>query len=126
MKRIYISIVIFVLVLGTSIFEINYVGNKSDSYKSRIEAVDSLTNEGKKEKALDSCRAIESDWNRDSEKIYTLLIHDYLDNIGISISKMRAHLENNNADMYFAESANAKKGLASVKGSEYPFFENIF
>ena len=126
MKRIYISIVIFVLVLGTSIFEILYVASKSDSYKSRIEAVDSLTNEGKKEKALDSCRAIESDWNRDSEKIYTLLIHDYLDNIGISISKMRAHLENNNADMYFAESANAKKGLASVKGSEYPFFENIF
>lgn len=126
MKRIYISIVIFVLVLGTSIFEILYVASKSDSYKSRIEAVDSLTNYGEKEKALDSCKAIESDWNRDSEKIYTLLIHDYLDNIGISISKMRAHLENGNADMYFAESANAKKGLASVKGSEYPYFENIF
>ena len=68
---------------------------------------------------------MEQDWDGDMEKIYTLLIHDYADNIGYSFSKMRVHLEQGNLDMYYAESTAAKKGLASIKGSEYPLFENI-
>ena len=126
MKRIYISVVIIALVLGASLFEIFYVGSKSDSYTDRIKSIDAVIMEGDRSSALEECKSLESDWNRDAGKIYTLLIHDYIDSIGISISQMRAHLENGNADMYFAESANAKKGLASIKGSEYPYFENIF
>ena len=57
--------------------------------------------------------------------IDTMLIHDYVDNIGLSISRMTAFAQKQNRDMYFAESVQAKKELASIKESEFPLVENI-
>ena len=125
MKRIIISLILTAIVLGASVFEVIYVGKKSDDYTDRIKKIDAMLSNNDTESALKECRALESDWDGDAEKIYTLLSHDYADNIGGSVSKMRAHLENGNIDMVYAESAGAKKGLASIKGSEYPFIENI-
>ena len=125
MKRIIISLVLAALVLGAAAFEFWYVGRQSDAYTARIEEVEDLIAAGREDEATELCRGIERDWDSDVGKIYILLIHDYADNIGGSVSKMRAHLENGNIDMVYAESAGAKKGLASIKGSEYPFIENI-
>ncbi|MER2147782.1 MAG: DUF4363 family protein, partial [Ruminococcus sp.] len=86
---------------------------------------DDLLKENKTKAALALCRETEYDWDREVGKIYALLSHDYADAIGGAISKMRAHLEHDDPGMYFAESTSAKKGLASIKGSEYPLFENI-
>lgn len=38
---------------------------------------------------------------------------------------MTSYIQNGSIDMYFAESSKAKKELASIKESEYPFIENI-
>ena len=125
MKRIIISLILTAIVLGASVFEVIYVGKKSDDYTDRIKKIDAMLSNNDTESALKECRALESDWDGDAEKIYTLLSHDTVDSVGYGISGMRSHIENNNAAMYFFESAGAKKGLASIKGSEYPFIENI-
>ena len=125
MKRIIISLVLTALVLGASVFEFFFVGSKADDYTNRIAEIEAHLKNGDIKSAAKACRAVEQDWDGDMEKIYTLLIHDYADNIGYSFSKMRVHLEQGNLDMYYAESTAAKKGLASIKGNEYPLFENI-
>lgn len=125
MKRILISLGLIAVSFGASLFEIGYVKSKTDSCLAQIEEIDRMTVSGETAKALERCRSLESAWERDVKKIDVLLIHDYVDSVGADISRMRVHLENGNADMYFSESANAKKGLASIKGSEYPFLENI-
>lgn len=125
MKRIIISLILTAIVMGASVFEVIYVGKKSDDYSERIKKIDSMLLNNDTEGALKECRALESDWERDAEKIYTLLSHDTVDNVGYGISGMRSHIENSNAAMYFYESSGAKKELASIKGSEYPFIENI-
>lgn len=125
MKRIFISLGLMALSLGASLFETGYVKSKTENCLAQIEEIDRMTGSGQTAQALAQCRALESAWNEDVKKIDVLLIHDYVDSVGTGIAKMRVHLENGNADMYFSESANAKKGLASIKGSEYPFLENI-
>ena len=125
MKRIIISLALTAVVLGASVFEVIYVGKKSDDYSGRIKKIDTLLLKNNTKDALKECRALEADWDGDAEKIYTLLSHDTVDSVGYGISGMRSHIENNSTAMYFFESAGAKKGLASIKGSEYPFLENI-
>ncbi len=125
MKRLVISIALVLLVLGASVFELIYVCARSDEYSGRIDKIEELIYSGDIAAALSACKALENDWDDESTKIYTLLIHDYVDSVGNCVSKMRSHLENGSLDMYFAESAGAKKALASIKGSEYPYFENI-
>ena len=125
MKRLLISVGLIAASLGASLFQIAYVGSKTDHCLAQISEIDRMTASGQTVQALARCRLLESVWERDVKKIDVLLIHDYADSVGAGIAKMLVHLENGNADMYFSESANAKKGLASIKGSEYPFFENI-
>lgn len=125
MKRIVISLVLAVLVLGGAVAECLYVRDRADHYTARIRMVDALLCKNDRSGAVDACRAAERDWDNEVPVIYTLLIHDYADSIGSSLAKMRVHLEQGDLDMYYAESTGAKKGLASIKGSEYPFLENI-
>lgn len=125
MKRLFIALALTALVIGASFWEATYIGRQADRFAEQIEAIDRLLKQNQTGKAIALCCETERDWDGEVGKIYTLLSHDYADAIGGAIAKMRAHLENNSLDMYYAESTSAKKGLASVKGSEYPLPENI-
>lgn len=125
MKRIIFSIFIAAAVAFGSVFELAFVGERTDICVARIKKIDDLVRENDRERALEECKRLENEWDENVRHIDILLIHDYADSVGADISKMRAHLENGNTSMYFSESAGAKKGLASIKGSEYPFIENI-
>lgn len=125
MKRIYIALFLMALTLTASMFELRFIGRQADSTMNRIDEIDALVGGEDYEQAIKKCKTLEQDWSKTSENIDIMLIHDYVDSIGLSITKMRSNAENQNAVMYFSESASAKKALASIKGSEYPNFENI-
>lgn len=125
MKRILISLLLFVTAIGGAVGELLYIGSQSDSFTSRIEEVDRLVRKNDFAGAQRLCRSVSADWDETADKVYIFLIHDYIDNIGLSIAQMQSHIENVNPDMYFAESANAKRGLKSLKASEFPDYENI-
>ena len=88
-------------------------------------ALDALTRGVIQDELLKICKETEEEWYDSAKFIDTLLIHDYVDAIGISISRMTAFAQKQNRDMYFAESVQAKKELASIKESEFPLVENI-
>ena len=125
MKRMIIALILLVASVAASAAEIRCVSDSADSFLGKIELSDSYVRRNELDKALRLCRELDESWDDISQKIDVLLIHDYVDNISVSFAQMRSHLESGNADMYFAESAGAKKGLASIKGSEYPNLENI-
>lgn len=126
MKRILISIILIAVVLLSAFGEMMYVGNKSETYTEKIEDIDEMMLKNDFSEAIKLCDRIEEDWNNTEKHINVFLIHDYIDNISMNITRMKSHIENGNPDMYFAESACAKKALASIKGSEYPELDNIF
>lgn len=125
MKRIMISLVLFALIACGCAFESCYIGGRADEYMDRVKKIERLLLNGETEKAGAECRAAENGWDSESKTIYTLLSHDFTDTVGGSLTKMRVYIENGSTSMALAEGAGAKKGLASMKGSEYPFLENI-
>ena len=125
MKRLVISLALALSALAASVFEVVYVSGKSDDYAERINNIDQLISDDNSDEAIAECKRLEADWERGSRKTYTLLSHDAVDSVGFCISRMDAFLADGSYQMYFAESKSAKKGLASIKGSEYPFIENI-
>ncbi len=125
MKRIYISFLFIIIVFVFAAAQLGYVSGKADIFISMIEQSDKLMRKSEFEEAINLCETIEQDWYDTAKSIDMLLIHDYVDAIGINISKMKAYAENCSVDMYFAESDTAKKELASIKESEYPLIENI-
>ncbi len=125
MKRMFLAVILVFIAASASLTELFYVNSRADSFISSISQIDKAVEEKDLSKALTLCKTTEEKWYDNAAYIDILLIHDYVDNIGISISKMRSYLSSSNTEMYFAESTGAKKALASVSGSEYPNFENI-
>ena len=125
MKRIIISIALFTLCLSGAVFEVFCVSRGVDGYIEIIEEVDVLISRGEFDRASYKCAELEKSWNKTSRAIDALLIHDYVDRIGISISQMKAYAENKTADSYYSVSYEGKKALKSIKDSEYPSIENI-
>lgn len=125
MKRVIIAALLLLTAAACCVLELTYVGSTADKWTRRIEELDSTVRKKEIAAALRQSHDMESQWNTDAKRIDMLLIHDYIDAIGINLSQMRAYLENDSPDMYFAHSESVKKGLASIKGSEYPFLENI-
>ena len=115
MKRIYIALSLVLAALCFASVEPGFISGKTDSFIAKIECAD----------ALKICEETEKEWYDNAKLIDTMLIHDYVDNIGLSISRMTAFAQKQNRDMYFAESVQAKKELASIKESEFPLVENI-
>lgn len=125
MKRIIISVILLAICIGAAAVEMYYINIRADYYLDRIEQVDKFMLKNDFESALPLCKDIDKSWSSTAEKINTMLIHDYIDDISLSIAQMRSHIESSNPDMYFAESSGAKKGLASMKNGEFLSLENI-
>lgn len=125
MKRIYIAIAFLITTLLIASFEIGYISAKADMFEAKIENADRYMRRNEYSEAYKICTQTESDWEDSTKIIDILLIHDYVDSIGAKISLMRSFAENQNYDMYFAESTSAKKELASIKESEYLHIDNL-
>ena len=125
MKRIYAALLFFIIVVIFASVELGYVSGKSDLFISKIELTDKKVYKNDFEEALELCSQLEDNWENSSKRIDMILNHECIDSIGESINKMSSYLQNDSVDMYFAESSKAKKELASIKESEYPYIENI-
>ena len=115
MKRIYIALSLVLAALCFASVETGFISGKTDSFIAKIECADRLMSRLEFEDALKICEETEKEWYDNA----------YVDNIGLSISRMTAFAQKQNRDMYFAESVQAKKELASIKESEFPLVENI-
>ena len=125
MKRIIIAIVLILLCLAASVTEVFFISRNVTAYCSDIEQIDLCMRKVDFERALDLCADMNERWNSMAWKVDTLLIHDYVDGVGLSLAQMQRYIENGSPDLYFAESEKAKRALASLKDSEYPTAENI-
>ena len=119
MKRIYIALSLVLAALCFASVETGFISGKTDSFIAKIECADRLMSRLEFEDALKICEETEKEWYDNAKLIDTMLIH------GLSISRMTAFAQKQNRDMYFAESVQAKKELASIKESEFPLVENI-
>ncbi|MCD8025751.1 MAG: DUF4363 family protein [Clostridiales bacterium] len=109
MKRLYIALLFMIIALCIAGTETGYVSARADAFISKIDNIDRLIKKNEYNEALALCKSAEDEWEECAKSIDMLLIHDYVDEIGISISQMRSYVEAQNSDMYFSESTMAKK-----------------
>ena len=126
MKRIVIAFLLILLCLTASMTEVFFISRNVTSYCDDIERIDTSMRKDDFEKALNLCADMNDRWNEMAWMVDALLIHDYVDGVGLSLAQMQRYIENGSPDLYFAESEKAKRALASLKDSEYPTTENIF
>ena len=126
MKRIVIAFLLILLCLTASMTEVFFISRNVTSYCDDIERIDTSMRKDDFEKALNLCADMNDHWNEMTWMVDALLIHDYVDGVGLSLAQMQLYIENCSPDLYFAESEKAKRALASLKDSEYPTTENIF
>ncbi len=125
MKRIIISLALLAACAIGAVIETAYISSSVDSYTETIDRIDGYMLRDDFENALTECTRLNDEWTDIAHGIDALLIHDYVDGIGLGIAQMKSHIESGNPDMYFSESEKTKKALASIKDSEYPYAENI-
>ena len=125
MKRIIISLALLAACAIGAVIETAYISSNVDSYTETIDRIDGYMLRDDFENALRECSRLNDEWTDSAHGIDALLIHDYVDDIGLGIAQMKSHIESGNPDMYFSESEKTKKALASIKDSEYPYAENI-
>ena len=125
MKRIYFSLLLLALSIAGALYQFWYVSSKSDEFTKRIEERDEYMLKDDFASAIDASKETEDDWSETANNIDIFLIHDYVDSISLDISQLSACVENGNPQMYFMKSASIKKGLTSLKESEYPVIANI-
>ena len=111
MKRIIMAVILAVTVLSGCISELIYLENIFDEWTHCIDKVDHLVQKADYGSALIKSRFLEEKWERTAKRVDILLIHDYVDSIGVNLSQMRSHLEAGNADMYFSHSAAARERM---------------
>lgn len=125
MKRIIIALVLILICLAASMTEVFFISRNVTAYCDDIEQIDTSMRKDDFEQALNLCTDMNDRWNKIAWKVDALLIHDYVDGVGLSLAQMQRYIENGSLDLYFAESEKAKRALASLKDSEYPTTENI-
>ena len=125
MKRIIISVIIFLICCSGAVSEVLFVSRTVNGYIEEIEIIDGLIGNDDFSKAQSKCAELENSWHTTLRIIDVFLIHDYVDKITISIAQMNSYAKTGSAESYYSVSAEAKKALASIKDSEYPLPENI-
>lgn len=125
MKRIFISLIIFILCTAGALTEVFCVENSINNYLGQIDSIDGCVAKNDFENAAEKCSRLEERWNKTLRAVDAVLIHDYVDEISISLAQMKSYAQSGNKDMYSSSSETAKKSLESVRDSEYLFLENI-
>ena len=88
MKRTVISIGLLLVCLGASATQLFYIcGNVNESL-AIIEQIDTYMRKDDFRNALSDCAAINEKWGGVAKKVDSLLIHDYVDGISLSLAQM--------------------------------------
>ena len=89
MKRIIISVVLLLICIIGAVAETSYISGSVDGYTQTIDDIDGYMLRDDFENALAQCTELNGDWADSAHGIDALLIHDYVDGIGFSLSQMK-------------------------------------
>lgn len=125
MKRLLVTLSLFVVVLGTCIAETMFLDNTVSSFTEEIEnTIQETTNENI-EYALELSNNIEKKWQEKQAFISTFIDHNRLEQIDQSIISMITNLSNEQIEDFYVEGEVAKSQLNHLRDTELPLIQNI-
>ncbi|MGN0453041.1 MAG: DUF4363 family protein [Ruminococcus sp.] len=124
MKRIFAAIVLLCISGLLCFAEYSYVEKSVDKFTGMLDELKAVSQENKDE-AIKLAEEINTQWDETVVTIDMLLYHDYIDEIGVSLSTLESYIVYEERAELYATCEAAKKQLLSLKTSELPTAENV-
>ena len=125
MKRIWVAIIAFALVISLCVVENILVNKTISELQENISLVQDYVKSKDIENANITTQKINDIWENKNKTIEMLIAHDQLEPIQISIAVLKANLETEEYNDFIAESNKISAHLESLKDTESPTVNNI-
>lgn len=125
MKRIWVAIIAFALVISLCVVENILVNKTISELQENISLVQDYVKSKNIENANITTQKINDIWENKNKTIEMLIAHDQLEPIQISIAVLKANLETEEYNDFIAESNKISAHLESLKDTESPTVNNI-
>jgi len=130
MRETIIIISILIMIFGGAIFTKNFLNKTSDEIISKLDELKEDIVIAKKtnnrEEAIKLSNDIYDKWEKMDKTWSILILHDELDTIKISITKMRAQIQEGELEESLEELETTKFLINHIKETEKFKLENIF
>lgn len=125
MKRIWISITIFAIMIAGCIAESMIINKMTDKLYSDIEQAQQLVIDQNVQEAINLAKDIDSRWEKEDKVLGAFISHEILEDIEKSLTVMKVNLICEEYNDFFAESSRTLAGLQQLKDTELPKISNI-
>ncbi len=124
MKRVYICIGIFVLIIGISVYSLYVIKKSNDELYYRIDEIISLHQIGDREVTAQKVEGLEEFWKGYYVKISFVATSSTLDDISYSVAKL-APLLKEDSDEFVSECQSIKYWAYLVYSNQLPYFYSV-
>ncbi len=125
MKRLYLAVLILAGLLAGSLLSAGWVGELTDSCRTRLFEAQALAERGEWAQARAVTQEVAQAWEDREFALYALMHHDEVDEIVLSLETVREYLEAEEAGRYAAANAALMEQLRLLAEMERPSLENV-
>lgn len=125
MKTVVATLVIFALLIGFSTFSYYYIDNTTAFLASHTEKLEKSVQAKEWQKAQTDFSTLKSSWDRTSSKWTMLIDHMELDNINISMARLKSFMDTKQHPETMAELGELKLLLKHIPKKEALNIKNI-
>ena len=125
MKRVWIALVLFLLVLGLCVWEMTSHVSTMRELRDSLEQAEELAARGELRQACEDMEQINSCWHQRLKILSTSLSHDQLEQVDSSIAILISTLQRENLDEFYLEYARVTSQLEHLEQTERLRLENI-
>lgn len=125
MKRIWVAIIAFALIISLCIVENILVNRTISELQENVSLAQDYVKSKDIENANITTQKINDIWENKNKTIEMLIAHDQLEPIQISIAVLKANLDTEEYNDFLAESNKIAAHLDNLKNTESPTINNI-
>lgn len=118
-------IVLTALIIALSIFTQKLLYNDSVSLGNAIEEIQSFARDGKWDKAISTFDRLVSDWEKIKGVWSSLIDHQEIDNIDVTLSRLKPLLEKGDASSALSEASALNKYIKHIPEREKLSIDNL-
>lgn len=124
MKRLWVVIFIFILLIGLAITELIFTTSTAKSVESHIETSLNYYEQHRINESLIAIRMAKETWKENRKRMEIFLIHDNVHNVTYSLTAAEQMLLED-IDDFPSECKKAIEQLNALRDIQFPYIENI-
>lgn len=130
MNRTLIAILVFIVLMLSSVWEMLYLIDKVEVLQASVSEIYSYMEKDKEnintELNIKMIDDLEKQWDKDKIFLHALLPHPQLNELSYKINALNRHINQNDYNMANTAAASIIKNCEMILGNFFPSLENIF